>query len=318
MDGVIIDSHPAHRKAWRKFLHSLGRDVTNHELDFILDGRKRAEILRYFLGEISEAQLEEHGKRKDDFFHDLEMEVKPIPGVVSFLDGLRKRKIATAVATSASESRARSHLGAIAFNPSLSGRHYRGDVAKGKPDPAIYRLACLPASPRPSTSSPTLRRPSKNALAIEDAVLRNPCRQGSGAALRRSVHPSVGRGPDGGGSRLCDRQFPRGCKSQAGSLPATLRCGRSRSNPTPDQPGSTRLAADPRDHPALPLRSSARVPSDPASSIALQAASQNLGISLPAPRFLERPRPTSRVPSESPAEDRSHRELPALLSNRVL
>jgi hypothetical protein len=47
--------------------------VTNPELDFVLDGRKRAQILRYFLGEISEVQLEEHGKRKDDFFQDLEM-----------------------------------------------------------------------------------------------------------------------------------------------------------------------------------------------------------------------------------------------------
>src|ERR1017187_5188212 len=46
MDGFIIDSHPAHRRAWRKFLYSMGRNVTNHELDFILDGRKRAEILR--------------------------------------------------------------------------------------------------------------------------------------------------------------------------------------------------------------------------------------------------------------------------------
>src|SRR6202140_3040754 len=81
MDGVLIDSHPAHRKTWRRFLHSMGRDVTNHELDFILDGRKRAEILRYFRGEISEVQLEEHGKRKDDSFQDLGMGVKPYPAI---------------------------------------------------------------------------------------------------------------------------------------------------------------------------------------------------------------------------------------------
>jgi beta-phosphoglucomutase len=159
MDGVLIDSHPAHRKAWRKFLHSMGRDVTNHELDFILDGRKRAEILRYFLGEISDAQLEEHGKRKDDFFQDLEMEVKPIPGVVSFLAGLRRRKIATAVATSASESRARSTLARLHLTHHFQAVITGGDVAKGKPDPAIYSLACQ-----------RLKVAPKNALAIEDAV----------------------------------------------------------------------------------------------------------------------------------------------------
>lgn len=181
MDGVIIDSHPAHRKAWRQFLHSLGRDATNHELDFILDGRKRAEILRYFLGEISDAQLEEHGRRKDDFFHDLEMEVKPIPGVVSFLDDLQKRKIATAVATSASESRARSTLERLHLTHHFQAVITGGDVAKGKPDPAIYSLACHGLNIRP-----------QNALAIEDAV--SGIRAARAAGLRCvgvSIHQSA-------------------------------------------------------------------------------------------------------------------------------
>jgi beta-phosphoglucomutase family hydrolase len=159
MDGVIIDSHPAHRKAWRKFLHSLKREVTDQELDFILDGRKRAEIMRHFLGELSEAELEEHGKSKDDFFQDLEFEVKPLPGVVRFLDDLRKKKIATAVATSAGQSRARSTLARLHlanhFNVIITG----GDVAKGKPDPEIYLRACEGLKVAP-----------QNALAIEDAV----------------------------------------------------------------------------------------------------------------------------------------------------
>jgi beta-phosphoglucomutase len=181
MDGVIIDSHPAHRKAWRQFLHSLGRDATNHELDFILDGRKRAEILRYFLGEMSDAQLEEHGKRKDDFFHDLEIEVKPIPGVVSFLDGLQKRKIATAVATSASASRARSTLERLHLTHHFQAVITGGDVARGKPDPAIYSLACQRLGIRP-----------QNALAIEDAVSGIRAARGAGlCCVGVSIHQSA-------------------------------------------------------------------------------------------------------------------------------
>lgn len=41
MDGVVIDSHPVHKLAWRRFLGSLGRQVTDEELDFVLDGRKK-------------------------------------------------------------------------------------------------------------------------------------------------------------------------------------------------------------------------------------------------------------------------------------
>ena len=171
MDGVIIDSHPAHRKAWRKFLHSMGREVTDQELDFILDGRKRVEILRYFLGDLPEGKLAEYGKRKDDFFQHFQLEVKPIPGIVSFLDDLRKRKTATAVATSASQSRAYSTLARLQLTSHFDVIITGGDVAKGKPDPAIYRQACE-----------GLNIPPRNALAIEDAV--SGIRAARGAGLR--------------------------------------------------------------------------------------------------------------------------------------
>jgi beta-phosphoglucomutase len=159
MDGVIIDSHPAHRMAWRRFLRELGKDVSESDLDFILDGRKRADILRYFLGDLSDAQLEEHGKYKDEFFKQVSLEVKTIPGVLQFLAMLEGRKIAVAVATSATESRARStlaHLGlAERFQVVVTGT----DVKEGKPDPAIYQLTCA-----------RLHMDGKCILAIEDAV----------------------------------------------------------------------------------------------------------------------------------------------------
>ena len=72
MDGVLIDSHPAHRAAWREFLCSLGKDVSDTELSFILDGRTRAQILRHFLGELSEQGLQTYGKHKDELFRSME------------------------------------------------------------------------------------------------------------------------------------------------------------------------------------------------------------------------------------------------------
>src|SRR5215467_14300003 len=49
MDGVLIDSHPAHLAAWREFLRSIGVHAPHSELSFILEGRTRGEILRHFL-----------------------------------------------------------------------------------------------------------------------------------------------------------------------------------------------------------------------------------------------------------------------------
>jgi HAD superfamily hydrolase (TIGR01509 family) len=142
MDGVLVDSHAVHRKAWRLFLKTLKRDVSESELDFILDGRKRADILRYFLGNCPDAELEEFGRRKDCIFRQMQLDVAPIPGVVRMVRELHCGGIALAVATSASRSRAQSTLLGLGllncFQVLVTGE----DVQLGKPDASIYRLAC--------------------------------------------------------------------------------------------------------------------------------------------------------------------------------
>ena len=60
MDGVLIDSHPAHRASWREFLRSVDRNVSEDQLSFILDGHTRQEILRHFLGDLSPSELSDY------------------------------------------------------------------------------------------------------------------------------------------------------------------------------------------------------------------------------------------------------------------
>ena len=48
MDGVLINSHPIHKRAWKKFFDSLEVEVSDSEPDFVLDGRKKEDILRHF------------------------------------------------------------------------------------------------------------------------------------------------------------------------------------------------------------------------------------------------------------------------------
>src|SRR5437762_10548562 len=101
MDGVLIDSHPAHLSAWREFLRSAGKEVFDDELSFVLEGRTRSEILRHFLGPLPDRELEQYGRRKDEIFRSLEHRINLIPGVLEFVRGLNCQGIASAVATSA-------------------------------------------------------------------------------------------------------------------------------------------------------------------------------------------------------------------------
>ena len=105
MDGVIFDSHPVHRGAWRKLLREAGKDVSEAELDFVLEGATREEILRHFLGPLTPEQAALYAKKKEALFREQEDRVQVIEGLQGFLDLVESASIPMAVATSASRSR---------------------------------------------------------------------------------------------------------------------------------------------------------------------------------------------------------------------
>jgi HAD superfamily hydrolase (TIGR01509 family) len=159
MDGVLVDSHAVHRRAWRIFFQTLGCKIDEAELDFILDGRKRDDILRHFLAHLTNPELEELGRRKDCIFRQMQFEVRPINGVLDILRELRRRKIAAAVATSASRSRARSTLAQMRIEDYFQAIVTGDDVPVGKPDACIYKLVAK-----------GMATDSAHLLAIEDSV----------------------------------------------------------------------------------------------------------------------------------------------------
>lgn len=158
MDGVLIDSHPVHRAAWREFLRSLSVDVNDQDLAFILEGGTRTDILRHFLGDLPPVELIEHGRRKDEIFRSLEHEIRPAPGVLAFLRELERLELARAVATSASEVRTSSTIERMDLGGYFDAVITAADVAFGKPDPTVYQLACERMNVLP-----------RNALAFDDA-----------------------------------------------------------------------------------------------------------------------------------------------------
>jgi len=158
MDGVLIDSHPVHRAAWREFLRSLSVDVSEQDLAFILEGGTRTDILRHFLGELPQAELVDYGRRKDEIFRSMEHEIRAAPGVLSFLRELERSGLARAVATSASEIRTASTIERMGMGGYFDAVITAADVVVGKPHPRVYQLACE-----------RMKVPTGNALAFDDA-----------------------------------------------------------------------------------------------------------------------------------------------------
>jgi beta-phosphoglucomutase len=190
LDGVIVDSHPVHKRAWRSFLAYVGKEVTESELDFILEGRRRRDILIHFLGELSECKLQDYGNKKDEFYRLASAELKPINGSVEFIKNLRRAGFCMGVATSASPQRTRWTLQHLDLEECFQVVVTGDDVAKGKPDPMIYQATAERLSLSP-----------KLLFAIEDSVsgVRSATSAGFrclGIALPTNADPLIKAGAD--------------------------------------------------------------------------------------------------------------------------
>jgi len=137
-DGVIVDSHPAHLRAWKSFLNSVGKNISEEQLHFVLDGRKRDDILRHFLGELDADEIQEYGLRKEQYFRDEVTHVSVAGGLLSFMQDLQAEHLAMGIASSGSKSRIHFLLDRFGLKNFFQVVVTGDDVELGKPDPAVF------------------------------------------------------------------------------------------------------------------------------------------------------------------------------------
>jgi beta-phosphoglucomutase len=140
-DGVIVDSHLAHLQAWKAFLLAKDKTVSDAELSFVQEGAKREEILRHFLGHLTPAQITLYGTEKDRLFQACASELKLVPGFSKFLAHIDAAGLPSAVATSGSRRRVEQALETFNLRSRFRALVTGEDVARGKPDPALFLLA---------------------------------------------------------------------------------------------------------------------------------------------------------------------------------
>jgi beta-phosphoglucomutase family hydrolase len=89
MDGVIVDSNPAHRRAWEMFNRRYGLETTEamHQRMY---GKHNADIVRdYFGSHLDDAEVAALGAAKEEVYRELAaggIEEMLVPGVRSFLE----------------------------------------------------------------------------------------------------------------------------------------------------------------------------------------------------------------------------------------
>ncbi len=145
MDGVICDTNPYHSIAWKAYLESFG--VASSEEEFIahMYGKSNSYILKHFLKrEIVGEEFDKMEFDKEALFRKIyEPHVKPIAGLLAFIEDLKANGVKTGIATSAPYL----NMELILSKLSLRGKPLRDkmesllaseNVSMHKPNPEVY------------------------------------------------------------------------------------------------------------------------------------------------------------------------------------
>lgn len=140
MDGVIVDTNTAHKKAILQFCDKYHKTLSDEEMKKHIWGRTNKEWIRHLFGEsISDVQLKAYADEKELLFRKIyEPDIKLLKGLKAFFDMLRRNNILMAVGTSAPPENVDfvfNHTGIKKyFDVVLDERA----VTIGKPNPEIY------------------------------------------------------------------------------------------------------------------------------------------------------------------------------------
>ncbi|MBC1388822.1 beta-phosphoglucomutase [Listeria welshimeri] len=147
LDGVITDTAEYHYRAWKELAKRIGITI-NREFNEQLKGVSRMESLERILThggraeEFNDTKKSEMADWKNELYKEMITDIKPtdiLPGVVAFLDELKKANIRTAVA-SASKN-AETILEALKIRKRFDYVVDAAEIKNSKPDPEIFLKA---------------------------------------------------------------------------------------------------------------------------------------------------------------------------------
>src|SRR5687768_11789056 len=139
MDGVIVDSNPAHKIALKQFCRKYGKDLSEEELREKIYGRRNQDWLIKIFGPLDDGKMKAYADEKEALFRKIyDQDIKPVDGLADFLKRLEDQKLPRAIATSAPRSNVdftldKTGLGRF-FDTILDDTF----VEQGKPHPDIY------------------------------------------------------------------------------------------------------------------------------------------------------------------------------------
>jgi HAD superfamily hydrolase (TIGR01509 family) len=142
MDGVLLDSEPLHFRALNRALAAYGREITfAHFAEYVGTTVQHTwDDLAGRLG-LSGPTASYIADYDRELLAVLREPVTPNPGLLPLLEALERRGVPFAVASSSQPAWIAATLGGLGLTARFPVAVSGADVARGKPDPAIYLAA---------------------------------------------------------------------------------------------------------------------------------------------------------------------------------
>jgi len=152
MDGVIVDNHTWHYKAWVEFGKRHGLEISKEEFSRHF-GSTNQQVLNSLLGmSLTASEISTMGSEKERIYRELYQPfIKSVSGLPHFLQYFSDKGIPIALATSAPFENVKFTLEATGLSTFFQVITDSSMVSRGKPDPQVYlvtaeKLGVQPAS----------------------------------------------------------------------------------------------------------------------------------------------------------------------------
>jgi beta-phosphoglucomutase len=145
MDGVVVDNHKYHFKAWMEFAEKYKFPLDEKIYRDTFNGKTNADLFKMIFGDISQKQIDAYAHEKESNYQKIyESDMRPVKGLVDFLELLQSKRYKIALGTSAPTSNVDFTLDKLFLRKYFEVIVDGPQVNRGKPDPEVYvRCATL-------------------------------------------------------------------------------------------------------------------------------------------------------------------------------
>jgi len=140
MDGVIVDNHMYHMRAWMEFSTRHGFHLDEAEYKKNINGRTIHATMSYFFPEVKDlSRIQALGNEKEEIYRRMYLEhQKPVDGLVDFLIEAKKAGIKIGVGSSAPPENIIFTLDGLGLRGHFEAIVNGSEVSVGKPHPEVY------------------------------------------------------------------------------------------------------------------------------------------------------------------------------------